>query len=192
MAKAARGLPSLSAFHGSSEAKKFVASGLELSIISALHLPKMDVFGTCDAFCEVTWMGAEYRTGIVKNSYNAEFNDIFEFEMAEGERVSENLYIVVKDWDRMGSNEVVGHVVVSAAILNRLIGSRTVFDGPLPVKKTVFENAEDVEGFDGKTCALHLKISGIYPQTSRETSCTHTHTHTHTHARVCAHARMFA
>jgi Ca2+-dependent lipid-binding protein len=185
MTKAAAGLSSLSVFHGSRKTKTFVASGLEISVISALHLPKMDVFGTCDAYCEVKWLGLEYRTRIVKNSYNAEFDDVFEFELAEGERASENLYIVVKDWDRMNKDEVVGHVVVSAAILNKLLGSHTMFDGPLPVKKTVFENSENVQGFDGKKCVLHLKISGFYPQTTRETSYTHTHsTHTHTQSHT--------
>jgi hypothetical protein len=222
------------------------AALLEISIISALHLPKMDQIGKCDAYCEVTWKGknlstkkGKTTTDTVKNSYDAYFDlqapetkpsNVFEFKLEdrkEKEDRKENLRIVVKDWDRHGKDEVVGYVLVSADMLDDMLDSERnpMFDGLLPVRrphdqlglkwlpagntkpatgrnleheklakalenKTEFTKEEwkkfyikdlcadhfiksgneyfqpaeeDVRGFDGKTCVLHLKIHGIYP-----------------------------
>jgi hypothetical protein len=233
------------------------AAALKISIISALHLPKMDKIGKCDAYCEVTWKGKNpprmegrksteiVKTGTVKNSYDAYFDlqapttkpfNVFEFEKLseDWERDLHGLEIVVKDWDRHGKDEVVGYVLVSADMLDS--ARNPMFDGLLPVRRPrsdklsgkvahdldqlglkwlpagntepaegrnleheklakalenkteftkeewkkfdikdlcadhfiksgnwYFQPAEDVRGFDGKTCVLHLKIHGIYP-----------------------------
>ena len=52
------------------------AVALELTIESARHFPKMDVMGSCDAYCQVQWMNKDFRTAIIKNSMNPDWHDV--------------------------------------------------------------------------------------------------------------------
>jgi hypothetical protein len=52
------------------------AVALELTIESARHFPKMDVLGSCDAYCQVQWMNKDFRTAIIKNSMNPDWHDV--------------------------------------------------------------------------------------------------------------------
>ena len=49
---------------------KMPAQGcLDLTIIGAKSLPKMDTFGRCDGVCKLQFEGQEIETTVVKNSF---------------------------------------------------------------------------------------------------------------------------
>jgi len=52
------------------------AVALELTIERGHHFPKMDVLGSCDAYCQVQWMNKDFRTAIIKNSMNPDWHDV--------------------------------------------------------------------------------------------------------------------
>jgi hypothetical protein len=52
---------------------------LEVTVESAVHLPKMDQLGTCDPFCTVQWTGASFQTRHIPKSYEPVWNETFAF-----------------------------------------------------------------------------------------------------------------
>ncbi len=84
---------------------------LEVKMVSVRNLPKMDTFGSCDPFCRIVFCGEQVETKVVKNTYAAEFNEIFKFDLSGGQTPSA-LSIEVLDWDRLGSADVVGKTII--------------------------------------------------------------------------------
>lgn len=74
---------------------------LKVSLKSAQHLPKMDTFGSCDAYVVVT-VGDDktFKSATIKASYSPMWNENFEFEL-DGADMSETLVFSVFDWDRV-------------------------------------------------------------------------------------------
>ena len=104
--------------------RKSSAGVLELTINWAQHLPKMDLFGSIDPFCEVHWLAYKEKTSVMKSTYSPEWHESFRFPYdlpPDGTDTSElantHLKIVVKDWDRLGEAEEVGHCVLPAGLL---------------------------------------------------------------------------
>jgi Ca2+-dependent lipid-binding protein len=90
----------------------------EVKIVSVHNLPKMDTFGSCDPFCKIFFCGEQHQTKVVKNTYAAEFNEMFKFDLCGGQTPSA-LSIEVLDWDRVGAPDVVGKtIVVDSAIFD--------------------------------------------------------------------------
>lgn len=52
---------------------------LDITVVSARHLPKMDLMGTCDPFVELRFCGQLKRTTTVINSYRADWNETLRF-----------------------------------------------------------------------------------------------------------------
>jgi hypothetical protein len=52
---------------------------VELIIVSVRHLPKMDLFGTCDPYVQIEFMGCDCETSVRHNCYDAVFDDRFCF-----------------------------------------------------------------------------------------------------------------
>ena len=87
---------------------------LEVTVLSARHLPKMDTFGSIDPFCEVRLGTVSFKTAVKKNTYSPEWGESFVFEMADGPNSSQPLTVTLFDWDLVGVNDRVGAVEVSA------------------------------------------------------------------------------
>eukprot|EP00961_Rhodomonas_salina_P230597 3116206-Rhodomonas_salina.1 len=68
----------------------------------------MDRMGTCDGFCEIEIGGRREKTHTIKDSYNPEWNETFEFEARGGD-----MRIRVFDWDFVGGNDVVGDAFIT-------------------------------------------------------------------------------
>ncbi|EKX31755.1 hypothetical protein GUITHDRAFT_42300, partial [Guillardia theta CCMP2712] len=52
---------------------------LEIMIMSARNLPKMDAFGTCDGFCTIVFQGSTKETSVRPRSYFPEWNESFSY-----------------------------------------------------------------------------------------------------------------
>ena len=76
-----------------------VGGVMEVTIISARHLPKMDLMGTCDGFCEVEWQGKQATTKVKKNTYSPDWDQTFDFAFRSAPLG--DMVIHVKDWDRL-------------------------------------------------------------------------------------------
>ena len=96
---------------------------MEVTVRSARSLPKMDLLGSCDAFCELEWLGQKFKTSVKKNTYSPEWHETFTFnyvfpttglqEWAEASK----LRITVSDWDLLGDADYIGSSLVPAGQL---------------------------------------------------------------------------
>jgi len=48
-------------------------------ILAARNLPKMDMFGSCDAFCELLYQGQKFVSSVKKNTYSPAWGETFSF-----------------------------------------------------------------------------------------------------------------
>jgi len=71
---------------------------------------RMDLMGTCDAFCDIAWNGQERKTKIVKNSYSPDWDETFTFVLEDVAAVGD-LTLLVLDFDRLTDPDQVGKVV---------------------------------------------------------------------------------
>jgi hypothetical protein len=134
---------------------------LIVTVESARHLPKMDVMGTCDAFCEVEWQGQKYKTTVKKNSYSPEWNETFAFPVKSISACVSSLSVLVMDWNMMSKSDLVGEVVIRGDTVQAL------FKGKHPVTMkdsfAVLNKGKAVIGNDKKPCVLNLKIRLVVP-----------------------------
>ena len=134
---------------------------LIVTVESARHLPKMDVMGTCDAFCEVEWQGQKFKTTIKKNSYSPDWNETFAFPVENISAGVSCMSVVVMDWDMMSKNDLVGEVVIPGNTLQAFLeGKHTV---TMEDSFEVLNKGEAVIGNDKKPCVLNLKMRLVVP-----------------------------
>ncbi len=76
---------------------------LEISVVNARHLPKMDTFGTIDAFVIVQLGDSKYETSVKKGNYSPDWNEIFHCSAASPAALTVELF----DWNRTTKNEKV-------------------------------------------------------------------------------------
>jgi hypothetical protein len=137
------------------------ATELIVTVESARHLPKMDVMGTCDAFCEVEWQGQKFKTTIKKNSYSPDWNETFAFPVENISAGVSCMSVVVMDWDMMSKNDLVGEVVIPGNTLQAFLeGKHTV---TMEDSFEVLNKGEAVIGNDKKPCVLNLKMRLVVP-----------------------------
>jgi len=120
-----------------------------------------------------------------------------EFEIPNFQAVTEDMQIVVKDWNRLTSDIIVGYAVVSHQEINKILFHRIHFNGQIEaciwyinplclclflylylshtntrqVKESLDDDADIVVGHDGKkSTVISLKISGDSQEMARALS----------------------
>jgi Ca2+-dependent lipid-binding protein len=94
---------------------------LVVTVVSASHLPKMDMLmGKCDPFAVVRMGGKEYKTGTKKGTYDPEWNERVELGWSKrGPDAGSLLKVVLYDEDLTGKDEI-GEASLDACLLHRL------------------------------------------------------------------------
>jgi Ca2+-dependent lipid-binding protein len=82
---------------------------IKVHIKSLRHLPKMDMMGKCDGYVVVECGKRKQQTNKVKNNFDPDFNETFEFEVSKS---SQSLSITVMDWESSGKDELVGRAQI--------------------------------------------------------------------------------
>ena len=101
--------------HSSNEQSYFCfAKRLEVRILSGQDLPKMDLLGTIDGFCEVSFAFLTFKTQVKSNDSNPVWNEVFYFDVEESIYLHYPFRISVMDWDRGGKAECAGEIVITA------------------------------------------------------------------------------
>ena len=102
---------------------------LRLDLISAQHLPKMDLIGTADPYVTFHLLGQDQqKSKIIKNSLNPEWNQKFIFHMHDLSwyQNDDELVLSIWDWNRMSKDELMGEVRLKLADLCGKSGTSTV------------------------------------------------------------------
>ncbi|XP_034331811.1 synaptotagmin-1-like isoform X3 [Crassostrea angulata] len=93
------------------------AGKLTVVVLEAKNLKKMDVGGLSDPYVKIAlYQGSKRlkkkKTTIKKNTLNPYFNESFSFEVPFEQIQKVQLYITVVDYDRIGTSEPIGRVVL--------------------------------------------------------------------------------
>jgi hypothetical protein len=84
---------------------------LRTFLYCARDLPAADKTGTSDPFLVVNACGQEVKSSIKKKSNNPDWNEVFSQSIElplENKRLSPNVFMNVFDWDKLGSNTLMG------------------------------------------------------------------------------------
>eukprot|EP00960_Hanusia_phi_P031418 749278-Hanusia_phi.AAC.4 len=124
---------------------------LDMTIVCARNLPKMDAFGSCDGFCTIDFLGSTKETSVKPNNYFPEWRESFVYTIPNTLEPGK-LVITVLDHDKIGSPEVVGYVTLDSAelssVMKGICGKRHVMTYKIKSKqgKTVVgNNGEEAE-----------------------------------------------
>ena len=151
------------AFDGIVPVQGETVSGLrriDFTLEGVEHLPKMDgVFGKCDAYAVLSFDGAEYRTEVVKNAYDARWDAAFHLDVDEAEKgTNSGATVTVFDWDAASKDDEIGGFAISAARMSELF--RGNLDSEARQVFSVRLDGKSVIGHDKRKCeVLHPYLS---------------------------------
>ncbi|KAM6051577.1 LOW QUALITY PROTEIN: rasGAP-activating-like protein 1 [Theristicus caerulescens] len=83
---------------------------LRCHLIEARDLAPRDLSGTSDPFARVSCCGHTLETAVIKKTRFPHWDEVLEFELAEGEPGEAMLSVEVWDWDIVGKNDFLGRV----------------------------------------------------------------------------------
>ncbi|XP_054029247.1 rasGAP-activating-like protein 1 [Dryobates pubescens] len=83
---------------------------LRCHLIEARDLAPRDLSGTSDPFARVSCCGHTLETAVLKKTRFPRWDEVLEFELAEGELGEAVLNVEVWDWDIVGKNDFLGQV----------------------------------------------------------------------------------
>ncbi|XP_068017911.1 rasGAP-activating-like protein 1 isoform X4 [Melanerpes formicivorus] len=85
---------------------------LRCHLIEARDLAPRDLSGTSDPFARVSCCGHTLETAVLKKTRFPRWDEVLEFELAEGELGEAVLNVEVWDWDIVGKNDFLGQVEI--------------------------------------------------------------------------------
>jgi hypothetical protein len=88
---------------------------LGVRVLEVKSLPKKDVTGKCDPYVTVSMGPVEYKTDVVKNTFDAFYNEFYTFDSQDGREIAP-LVIQVWDWDRLSKSDLIGQVRAPALV----------------------------------------------------------------------------
>jgi hypothetical protein len=117
----------------------------------------MDSIGTIDAYCDLSFAGAEYKTGTRKNTYSPDWDEKFVFDVAEVQAKPGPLQIVVMDWDMVGKDDKVGGIEVSEEWLWDVMRGRIGWEEEKE-RQVTGEDKKAVVGHDKQAAVVTVKL----------------------------------
>jgi hypothetical protein len=121
------------------------AVGLEVTIASARHLPKVDLLGSCDGYVGLEWrcQHQNFTTSVKKNTLSPDWGETFlfrfdkkAFESAQGSAAAD-LKLTVMDWNKLSHHAHIGDCVVEASRLRQLLVDNVDSPEQLPKQMTL-------------------------------------------------------
>ena len=100
---------------------------LEVIIMSGRHMPKMDLFGSCDPYIVLQYSDQKYQTSVQSNTFDPSWSETFVFSFDPATHLSRlrnnqsaNLMLRVFDHDMVGKHDKIGYGIVSGQRLSQL------------------------------------------------------------------------
>jgi hypothetical protein len=145
---------------------------INLTVLSAKHLPSMDFWGKCDGLVEIDFDGNNRKTNQIKQNYDPEWNEQFDFTFHRATFDAKgvgDLVLRVKDHDAASGADDIGEAIVSGQEIMKFIKSgeegktAEFFDLPVKDKKGV-----QVKGNDGQPCVINIKMKLFLPEKKQD------------------------
>lgn len=94
-------------------------SKLTVVVMECKNLKKMDVLGLSDPYVKIYLMSQNKRlekkkTTIKMKTLNPYYNESFSYDVSPEKMQKVHLHVIVSDYDRVGSNERIGQVIIGA------------------------------------------------------------------------------
>ena len=71
-----------------------------------------DVFGSCDPFCEVSFMSQTAKTSVKKGCYDPCWEESIAFDILDDTQFCGSVEVRVYDWDALSKNDLIGTVII--------------------------------------------------------------------------------
>ena len=125
---------------------------IEITVVSANNLPKTDVIGSVDAYCEVFCDGVMHRTVVMTRNYHPTWNQTFVFTLKQEKN---KIQIVVLDSD-VFSNSIIGSIVISEEILAQVFINSS--EQITELETQLMHNGRHIYNADGSPSMLKIRL----------------------------------
>ena len=88
---------------------------LNLKVIEAKNLPKVDVKGSCDGYCKIQFAQQKAQTRIISNSLTPRWRQDFSFDILDIEE--DNLFLQLYDYDSIGKHDLISDLEIKTKSL---------------------------------------------------------------------------
>lgn len=104
----------------------------------------------------IDFKGVEHSTTPVKNVFEAEWDETFDFELSSELVDLGDFVVTLSDWERVGANKRIGEVRLSQGRMTSICGEAAGFtaEEELPV----LDNGKHVKGKDKEQCTIRFKV----------------------------------
>mmetsp|Transcript_29433 Transcript_29433/g.70739 ORF Transcript_29433/g.70739 Transcript_29433/m.70739 type:complete len:485 (+) Transcript_29433:219-1673(+) len=130
---------------------------IDVAVLEARHLPKMDTFGSCDPFCILNFLDQEHTTPTKMNTYNAKWDESYPFYVSDVAKPLGVLKVTIMDWDRVGANDKCGDVIVPTDLMQLIAGAEVGWSGEGDFT-VLGEDGKELHGNDKQVCIITLRI----------------------------------
>ncbi len=133
---------------------------VRITLMSAGHLPKMDVMGSVDAYVVMFLGGREMRTKTIKNNYSPVWDETFLWNVSDVEKgCDEELRAVVMDWDATSKDDEVGSLTIPASRMSEIVRAKIGWEGQETF--TLYREGKAVIGQDKELSKVAVKVSVV-------------------------------
>lgn len=88
---------------------------IRMMVKAANNLPKLDQFGKCDPFCELTFHDEKQSTRVIDNNQNPEWNESFKWTLEVVPDVTEGVRVDIYDHETLGKDRLMAKGAVPLA-----------------------------------------------------------------------------
>jgi hypothetical protein len=114
-----------------SQQNEICTKRFEVTVLSASNLPKKDLLGSVDPFCQIVYAGFVHQTEVKMRDRNPCWkNESFWFDVLNNQlpksdklTLDTSIEIIVLDWDRLKSNDIIGRVSISNNVLKEILNA---------------------------------------------------------------------
>ncbi len=144
---------------------------LELTVVSARHLPKKDLANSCDAYVEVHFLERQFRTRTRRATYDPDWHEHFPFSLYPQAALGP-CELRIKDWDRFTTDDHFGKVVLDETLMQRIANAPIGWEGehsfevqhpPPPPDSSEADLPRALVGHDGEVCLRCHPLRSLMP-----------------------------
>ncbi|KAJ1475691.1 C2 domain-containing protein [Baffinella frigidus] len=133
---------------------------VQLYAFAVSHLPSMDLMGKCDPFVRAVFGSEVHETSVIKNTYDASFEESFVLDVVsyddEPDALVADVTVRVLDHDLVSASDEVGAVSIPGDVLKRAALADLGWEAE--VQFDVLSRGRHVVGHDRKRCVIRMKV----------------------------------
>ena len=137
---------------------------LQVTLVSARHLPKTDIFQKSDPYVKLALCGAEHESEVRRNTYSPDWGQLFVFRLRDSSasELEGGLKLTLMDWNRITEDTFIGTAVIEPHTIERILQQHA---GRMFEYTLLLENAGvGVIGHDLQRTEVTIAFRAVGPQ----------------------------